>query len=369
MRPSGPSQGKVGVIGTNGAPASRASEPGVAEHRVDLLGADDRHRDDRRLRAQRDLDEAAAAEALQPVALRERLAGPLHPLGEDHHQVVLLERAGGVVRARREPADAAHEGGEEGQDEGPVQDHELRPPRQRVLLHDRRRDHRGVEREQRAGVVGDDQRPAVRGDVDRARRPGPATSARTGTRRTGRRPRRTPRRSPTRPRGSRPACRRAARSTESRRFPRQPRGGALGGRGGVEAGADPAAEAAQEARRSPRPRRCRCGAFTRLAPQATRGPAGGPRCARATSRRSRLRRPDRVEARLVAELLAEPGVVDPAAVAEQAQRVAVGLAGAEARGARTERAPARRPDAGSGPAVVRRAAAAGSARSIPTAPR
>ncbi len=36
---------------------------------------------------------------------------------------------------------------------------------QRVLLHDRPEDHRGVEREQRARVVGDQQRPAVGGHV------------------------------------------------------------------------------------------------------------------------------------------------------------------------------------------------------------
>ena len=48
--------------------------PDVADHRVDLLGADDRARDDRHAGAQRGGDEPAAAEPLQLVPLRERLA-------------------------------------------------------------------------------------------------------------------------------------------------------------------------------------------------------------------------------------------------------------------------------------------------------
>ena len=69
------------------------------------------------------------------------------------------------MRARRDAADAAHEAGEERQHEGPVEDHEPRPARQRVLLHDRHRDHRRVEGKQRAGVVGDEQRAPVGGHV------------------------------------------------------------------------------------------------------------------------------------------------------------------------------------------------------------
>ena len=67
--PAGPSQGKVGVIGTNGRADGSRQRPALGELRVDLLGADDRDGDDRRAGAQRDLDEPAAAEALQPVAL------------------------------------------------------------------------------------------------------------------------------------------------------------------------------------------------------------------------------------------------------------------------------------------------------------
>ena len=46
-RPSGPSQGKNGVIGMYGTPSRRASDGTLPDERVDLLGADDRARDDR----------------------------------------------------------------------------------------------------------------------------------------------------------------------------------------------------------------------------------------------------------------------------------------------------------------------------------
>src|SRR3954454_21081343 len=59
----------------------RAGELGqprkLAHLRVDLLAAHDGDRDDRRSRAQRQLHEPAAAEALQPVAVLEVLARPL----------------------------------------------------------------------------------------------------------------------------------------------------------------------------------------------------------------------------------------------------------------------------------------------------
>ena len=102
-RPTHPSAGKVGVIGKYGAPIRRASSRDSAELRIDLLRPDDRDRDDRRAGAQRDLDEAAAPEPLQPVALGERLAGALRPLREDHHQVPLLEQPDRVVGRGDDP--------------------------------------------------------------------------------------------------------------------------------------------------------------------------------------------------------------------------------------------------------------------------
>src|SRR6478609_8545845 len=73
--------------------ADRARRESRLRHlRIDLLAADHGDGDDRRARAQRDLDEAAAPEALQPVALGERLARSLRALGEDGHELVLLQQ-------------------------------------------------------------------------------------------------------------------------------------------------------------------------------------------------------------------------------------------------------------------------------------
>src|SRR6266508_1314809 len=70
----------------------------LGELGIDLLRSDYRDRNDRRARAQRHLDEASAAEALQPVALREGLARSAHPFGEHHPPLIGLQQARGVVR-------------------------------------------------------------------------------------------------------------------------------------------------------------------------------------------------------------------------------------------------------------------------------
>ena len=49
-----------------------------------------RDRDDRHLRAHRRLDEAAAAEAAQPVAVLVELLGALAALGEHEHELLLV---------------------------------------------------------------------------------------------------------------------------------------------------------------------------------------------------------------------------------------------------------------------------------------
>src|SRR5215212_7675917 len=64
-------------VGRSQKPGEQA---GLAQLGIDLLRPDDRDRHDRDARAERDLDEAAAAEPLQPVALGEGLAGPLRAL-------------------------------------------------------------------------------------------------------------------------------------------------------------------------------------------------------------------------------------------------------------------------------------------------
>ena len=89
--PSGPSQGNVGVSGKNGRAEQAGQWRDVSQLRIDLLAADHRHGHDRRTGAQGDLHKAAAAEALEPVALGERLARALHALGEDRNQLILFE--------------------------------------------------------------------------------------------------------------------------------------------------------------------------------------------------------------------------------------------------------------------------------------
>src|SRR3954462_12154859 len=68
-----------------------AEQPGqgleVGDLRIDLLSPDDRARDDRHLGAQRGGHKAAPAEALEFVAVAERLADALEALGEDPDQL------------------------------------------------------------------------------------------------------------------------------------------------------------------------------------------------------------------------------------------------------------------------------------------
>src|SRR5271166_2454676 len=63
----------------------------VSDHRIDLLGADDRARDDRGAGAQRYPGEPAAAESLQLVPLAEWLADSLETLGKDPDELALVQ--------------------------------------------------------------------------------------------------------------------------------------------------------------------------------------------------------------------------------------------------------------------------------------
>ena len=78
----------------------------LGEDRRRLLGPDDAHRHELRLGAHRRLDEAAAAEAPQPVAVLVELLGPLAALGEDEHELALVvEQPVDVRRVRGDAAD------------------------------------------------------------------------------------------------------------------------------------------------------------------------------------------------------------------------------------------------------------------------
>ena len=140
-------------------------EPEVAEDRHRLLGPDDGDGHDRRARAHRGLDEAAAAEAPQPVAVLVELLGALAALGEDEHQLLLVVEQPVHVGGMR--GHAADLGDEHGQPRIPLEevlDRQMQRPRTRVLGLDRLGDHRRVRRE-RAGVIGDQQRAAGGWDV------------------------------------------------------------------------------------------------------------------------------------------------------------------------------------------------------------
>ena len=77
----------------------------LGEDRRRLLGPDDADRHQLRLGAHRRLDEAAAAEAPQPVAVLVELLGPLAALGEDEHELALVVEQ--PVDVRRVGGDAA----------------------------------------------------------------------------------------------------------------------------------------------------------------------------------------------------------------------------------------------------------------------
>ena len=311
----------------------------LGDLRIDLLRADDRDRDDRRAGPQRDLDEAAAAEALQPVALGERLAGSLDALGEDHHQLVLARAAGsrcGGSPARRRTRRMKLE----------------RNGSTKAQSRTMNRGQRGSgcsfmiaiviivasNGNSDAGVVGDEQRPAVRRDV--ARRPSASTRHQTLVEELEEREDRLGELLVEAPLvlvvlAPQPA----ARSARARRAAGSgsDAGGPLGGGERVEARPRPrrAALRRKSATRLGRERRLARALVAQAADPgepagerrrgAARGRSAGPRSSRAKSRIAA----DGVVARLEADLLAQPAVVDAAPVAQQPHAVAEQPAGAE----------------------------------------
>ena len=153
------------MIGKYSRPVRRCERVDVGEDRHRLLRPDDRDGHDRHPRAHRRLDEAAAAEAAQLVAVLVELLGALAALGEDEHELLLVvQQAVHVGRVGGHAADLGHEHAEAGIALEEVLDGQVQRPRAGVLLLDRLEDHRRVGRE-RAGVVGDQQRAAGGRDV------------------------------------------------------------------------------------------------------------------------------------------------------------------------------------------------------------
>ena len=190
------------VTGKYGRPSSFGERGALEQDRHRLLGADHRDRDDRHARAHRDLDEAAAPEAAQLVALAEALARcPWCPRGTRARAVLLVQQPVRVVGVRGDAAGArpqrAHDGHRRGTVLGQAVD------RAAQLLLDAVHDHRRVGRD-RAGVVGDEQRAAARRESARSPPTRPGTSACRGARRAG---------------GRAPGCARSG-PTRRRRSPR-----------------------------------------------------------------------------------------------------------------------------------------------------
>src|SRR4051812_9216386 len=71
-------------------PGEALHQPDLREHRRGLLGTHHAHRHDRRPGAHGGLDEAAAAEAPQPVAVLVELLGGLAALRKDQHELLLV---------------------------------------------------------------------------------------------------------------------------------------------------------------------------------------------------------------------------------------------------------------------------------------
>ena len=164
ISPSGPSNGQVGRDRRVGRPEQPGHGLHVADDRVDLLGADDGARDDRRAGAQGSRDEPATAEPLELVALAERLADPLEALGPDAAQLAVGEQPLGVGVGGERGARLAGDLTDHRRLEHQVRPEHAQVPVGRVLVVDGHLGHQGVHRD-RAGVVGHDEATTGRRDV------------------------------------------------------------------------------------------------------------------------------------------------------------------------------------------------------------
>ena len=134
------------------------------EHRVGLLAADDRHRDDGRTRSKAELHEAAASESLQPVAIAKELPDALLALGEHRDERLALEEPLGVLLAGADGADAVGHVPEEREMKDPVFGEPAHAAVPRMLPAHGQAQHQAVERDG-ARVVGDEQAAALAGEA------------------------------------------------------------------------------------------------------------------------------------------------------------------------------------------------------------
>jgi hypothetical protein len=125
-------------------PAARGIEPEEVRR---SLGPDHADRDDRRAGAEGETNEAAAAEAGQPVPVSEELPHPLDPLREDADDLLAGEEAFGVLGAGADLSHAAKPRLEERERREHVEDQHPRLATRRVLEAEARLDHGAVPRE------------------------------------------------------------------------------------------------------------------------------------------------------------------------------------------------------------------------------
>ncbi len=144
----------------------------IADHRIDLLSADDRAGNDRHPGLDRRDREPAAPETLQLIALAERLPGPFEALREDPDQFPGAQQPVGLLRAG--PGVPAHPGqtGQDGHGIYEVSAQQPQVPVRGMLVEQAGLQHHGVER-QHAGMVGDNQRRPGGGNMLKAAHPDP----------------------------------------------------------------------------------------------------------------------------------------------------------------------------------------------------
>ena len=125
-RRAGRASGKVGVTGRNGRPMARAGA--VHLNRIGCASSAPTMPTGTSGDAglERDAHHAAAAEALEPVALAEDLGGALHALRKRDHEAAGSEQALGVLAARAHAAEPRQVRLHEGQRHQPVGHQEAR---------------------------------------------------------------------------------------------------------------------------------------------------------------------------------------------------------------------------------------------------
>ena len=128
-------------------PQQPGQDAGVAQHRVDLLGADDGCGDDRDPGLQRGGDETSASEALQLVPLTERFADALETFGPDPHQFATGHEPFRVRRTRQRRPRLARELADERCLENQISAEHAQMPVRRVMIQQRDLGHQRVDRD------------------------------------------------------------------------------------------------------------------------------------------------------------------------------------------------------------------------------